>query len=313
MTAIGIMLEGQEDLTWDRWFKFAAAAENLGFESLFRSDHLVALQGATRRDTLALWPSLTALALRTERIRFGVLVSPMTFRHPAIVAKAAAAVSLLSNGRLDLGLGAGWNDYEHQMYGLYYPRYGTRLRMLDEGTAVIKALWSGEPTSFRGEHYQLNEAISFPLPDPRPPVVMGGKGDKTLQVVAKYADEWNFTYDTLDTYQAKTAVLEKACAAVGRDPATIRRSIMMPYIAGRDEREIQARIDAQRATFPGLPGDLAAWHKAGFLGGTPAQLIEHLQAYVDAGASRFMLQHLNLDDLDTLELLAAQVLPHFAA
>ncbi len=298
MTKIGIMIEGQEDLNWERWFRLGEAVEALGFESLFRSDHLVALQGHTTRDTLALWPSLTALALRTSRIRFGPMVSPMTFRHPAIVAKSAAAVSLLAEGRLDLGLGAGWNDFEHQMYGLEYPRYGIRLQMLDEGATVIKALWSGEATSFAGKHYRLDEAVSYPLPsDPPPPIIMGGKGEKTLQIVAKHADEWNFTYESPANFLAKSRQLDAACEAIGRDPASLRRSVMIPCAIGRDEQAVQERIAAHCRLFNQLPDTYADWRAAGFIGGTPDQVIEQIQAFADAGASRMLLQHNDLDDI----------------
>jgi len=314
MASIGIMVEGQEDLTWERWFRLAKAVEELGFAHLFRSDHLVGLQGGLERDTLALWPSLTALALRTQRIRFGPMVSPMTFRHPALVAKAAAAVSLLSNGRLDLGLGAGWNAHEHEMYGLAYPRYAIRLQMLDEGTTVIKALWSGHAGTFQGVHYQLREAISNPCPaDPAPPIIMGGKGEKTLAIIARHADEWNFSYNTLHFFRQKSEQLDAACQAIGREPATLRRSIMTPFVIGRDERAVQGRIDAHRVTFPSLPPDLAAWRRAGYIGGVPEQVVDQLGAFMAAGASRFMLQHNDLDDLDSLALLAAEVLPALAA
>jgi len=149
----------------------------------------------------------------------------------------------------------------------------------------------------------------MPLPADPLPLIMGGKGQKTLQIVAKHADEWNYTYDTLETFRAKSAELDAACAGIGRDPAEIRRSVMMPYVVGRDESAVQERIDAAGRLFPGLPGDLQAWQAAGYFGGTPEQLVEHLQAYVDAGVSRFMLQHNDLDDLASLELLAAEVLP----
>ena len=314
MTSIGIMIEGQEDLTWKRWFRLAEATEALGFESLFRSDHLVALQGAVQRDTLALWPSLTALALRTSRIRFGPMVSPMTFRHPAIVAKSAAAVSLLSEGRLDLGLGAGWNAHEHQLYGLDYPRYPIRLQMLDEGATLIKTLWSGETATFVGRHYRLHEAVSNPLPsDPPPPIIMGGKGEKTLKIIARHADEWNFSYNTVPFFRQKSGELDAACRAIGRDPASLRRSIMIPFIIGRDLPAVQNRIDAHRTTFPNLPADLPAWRAAGYIGGFPHQVAAQLHAFVAAGASRFMLQHNDLDDLDSLQLLASEVLPQMAS
>ena len=157
MVEIGIMIEGQEDLTWNRLFRLAETVETLGFAFLFRSDHLTSLDGFSKRESLALWPSLTALALRTRRIRFGPMVCSMTFRHPAMVAKMAASVSVLSSGRLDLGLGAGWYAGEHRMFGHEFPAYVRRLEMLDEGVTVIKALWSGKPTTFEGRHYRQGE------------------------------------------------------------------------------------------------------------------------------------------------------------
>ena len=311
MAEIGIMIEGQEDLTWERLFRLADAVESLGFGSLFRSDHLTGLQGHPRRNSLALWPSLTALALRTKRIRFGPLVCPMTFRHPVMLAKMAAAVDVLSDGRLDLGLGAGWNDNEHRMFGIYYPRYGTRLEMLDEGMQVIQALWSGEPTTFQGKHYQLRDAESYPLPAQKSPtVIIGGRGKKTLQLVAQHATEWNCAYSSLDLFREKSQELDDNCRAIGRDPATLRRSLMAPFVVGKDETAVQNRINAHRAMFPGLPATLADWHAAGFPGGSPQQLVDQLNAFVEVGVERFMLQHNDLDDVDSLELLAAEVMPN---
>src|SRR5262245_40924646 len=191
MAEIGIMLEGQEDLTWERFFRIAEAVETLGFDCLFRSDHLISFANP-KRETLALWPSLTALALRTQRIRFGPMVCSMTFRQPAEVAKMAASLSVLSGGRFDLGLGAGWFKGEHEMYGYEFPPYLTRLELLDEGTSVIRALWSGQVSNFHGKHYQLKEAESYPLPvESRPTIIMGGKGEKTLKVIARHATEYN--------------------------------------------------------------------------------------------------------------------------
>lgn len=313
MAEIGIMIEGQEDLTWKRFFRLAEAVEALGFASLFRSDHLTSLNGFSKRESLALWPSLTALALRTQRIRFGPMVCSMTFRHPAMVAKMAASISVLSQGRLDLGLGAGWYAGEHQMFGHEFPRYGARLEMLDEGATVIKALWSGQPAAFRGNHYRLDAAESYPLPvETTPTLIMGGKGEKTLQVVARHATEWNCSYGRLDTFREKSARLDAACEAMGRNPASLRRSVMIPFVIGSGAAGIQNRIDAHRAMFPNLPGNLVEWRSAGFVGGEPGEVVEQLQAFAAAGAERFMLQHNDLDDLSSLELLAAEVLPHFS-
>jgi F420-dependent oxidoreductase-like protein len=312
MAEIGIMIEGQEDLTWDRFFRLAETVEALGFASLFRSDHLTALEGFPQRDSLALWPSLTALAIRTRRIRFGPMVCPITFRHPAMLAKMAAAVDQLSGGRLDLGLGAGWYDGEHRMFGIGYPSYGTRLEMLDEGVRVIKRLWSGQPTSYNGKHYQLVGAETHPAPaQTEPTIIMGGKGEKTLKIVARHATEWNFSYEPIGLFRQKSAELDANCRAIGRDPGTLRRSLMMPFVIGRDELAIQNRINAHRSVFPSLPATHAEWLAAGYLGGSPQQLADQIMAFVEAGIERFMLQHNDLDDLDSLELFANELLPQF--
>jgi F420-dependent oxidoreductase-like protein len=312
MAQIGIMIEGQEDLTWQRLFRLAEAVEQLGFESLFRSDHLTSLDGHRQRASLALWPSLTALALRTRRLRFGPLVCSMTFREPALTAKMAAAVDVLSEGRLDLGLGAGWFAGEHHMFGIEFPSYQTRLEMLDEGTQIVTALWSGQPVNFSGKHYALQQAESYPLPAQQPMyVIMGGKGRRTLEIVARHASEWNCSYAPLAIFRQKSQALDEACHAIGREPAQIRRSLMLPFVIGRDAAAIQDRVDAHRAMFPSLPADLPGWTAAGYVGGSPAQVAEQLAAWRDAGCQRFMLQHNDLDDLDSLELLAAEILPQF--
>lgn len=312
MTTIGLMIEGQEDLTWDRFFRLADAAEALGFECLFRSDHLTALEGFPGRRSLELWTSLTALAVRTKRLHFGPLVCSLTFCHPSLIAKKAAALHELSGGRFELGIGAGWYKGEHQMFGLPYPPYTARLEMLDEGARVIKALWSGQPAAFAGRHFQLAQAETHPHPVSLP-LIMGGKNEqRTLRIIAEHASEWNCTYIGVAGFARKSAVLDEHCAALGRDPRTLRRSLMLPTVIGRDAAQVQAQIDAQRAMFPSLPADLAAWRAAGYVGGAPADIVEQLKAYAAAGAARCMLQHNHLDDFDSLELLAREVLPHFA-
>jgi F420-dependent oxidoreductase-like protein len=312
MARIGIMIEGQEDLTWERFFRIAQAVEDLGFESLFRSDHLTALYGFPKRSTLELWSSLTALALRTQRVRFGPLVCSMTFRHPSLLAMMAASVDRLSAGRFELGIGAGWFAGEHRMFGIAFPPYKTRLEMLDEGARVIKALWSGQPTSFTGKHYRLEAAEAHPVPAQNPmPLIIGGKGERTLRLVARHATEWNFTYAGVEAFRQKSRALDEQCAALGRDPQTMRRSLMIPFAIGRDDAAVQRRIEAHRATFPDLPGTLEDWRAAGYIGGSPAQVVAQLKAFAQAGVARFMLQQNDLDDLASLELLASEVLPHF--
>ena len=308
MVEMGIMVEGQENMTWERYLGLARTVEELGFDSFFRSDHLTALGGSNDRQSLALWPSLSVLASQTKRIRFGPMVCSMTFRHPAILAKMAASVSELSNGRLDLGLGAGWYKEEHEMFGIDFPPYGTRLKMLDEGAQVIRLLFATEPANFNGEFYQLTNAMTYPKPK-NLAIIMGGKGKKTLEVVARNADEWNCSYVGVEAFKDKSRQLDINCEAIDRDPLTLHRSVMIPFVIARNESDLHKRIHTHRLMFSDLPGDLSAWHRAGFIGGTPQQVIDQLTGFEQAGVTRFMLQHNNLDDIDSLTLLAEEVLP----
>jgi F420-dependent oxidoreductase-like protein len=314
VATIGIMLEGQEDLTWERFFRLAQTIEALGFESLFRSDHLTALAPFPQRQSLELWSSLTALALRTRHLRFGPLVCSLTFTHPALLAKKAAALDELSQGRFELGLGAGWYKAEHKMFGFPFPPFQARLERLDEGAHIIKALWSGQPVTFSGQHYQLHQAETHPSPRQNPlPLILGGKNERhTLRIVAQHATEWNCTYIGVAGFVQKSRVLDEHCLALGRDPRSLRRSLMIPFVIGHDAATLQNHIQAHHASSPNwIPDTWAAWRAAEFVGGSPAQVVDQLKAYEEAGVARFMLQHNNLDDVTSLELLAREVLPHF--
>jgi alkanesulfonate monooxygenase SsuD/methylene tetrahydromethanopterin reductase-like flavin-dependent oxidoreductase (luciferase family) len=186
--------------------------------------------------------------------------------------------------------------------------------MLEEGARLITAVWSGQPVTLTGKHYALVDAESYPEPVQKPmPLIMGGKGRRTLRLVAEYATEWNCSYAGVDTFAQKSLALDEQCAVAGRDPLGLRRSVMLPFVVGRTPAEIQGRIDAHRAMFPSLPTDLDAWLVAGFVGGTPSAVVDQLGVFIAAGAERFMLQHNDLDDLASLELLAAQVLPQIPA
>jgi F420-dependent oxidoreductase-like protein len=314
---LGIMLEGQEGLNWGRWRWYARRVEELGFESLWRSDHFFSLMGRTERDALETWVSLADLAGRTSRIRFGPLVCSMTFRHPALLARMAAAVDDLSGGRLVLGVGAGWNVPEHEAFGIPFPPVGTRMAMLEEGIQVIKALWTGEKVSFTGKHFTLKDAELHPTPaqHPGPPILVGGSGERrTLQIVARHADEWNAVNPTLDQYRQKLAVLERHCATEGRDPAGIKRSLMLAFIIGRDATEIRRRVEGlQRVLMPlaELPAEQVPEivRARGWLVGTPAEVVEQLRAFAALGVSRVMLQHHNQEDDAVLDLIAEEILP----
>jgi F420-dependent oxidoreductase-like protein len=308
---VGIMIEGQEGLTWPRWKRLAQTVEDAGYESLFRSDHLTGLFGNSERASLDTWASLTWLASATTRLRFGPMVCPLTFYHPALLARRAAAVADLAGGRLDLGIGAGWHEGEHAMYGIPFPALKERLDRLECGARAITALWSGRKVTLEQPYYPLRDAESYPLPPRgRVPLVIGGRGEKrTLRIVAEHADEWNVTRVTFDEYTGKRAVLERHCAAVTRDPATIARSLMVPIIYGRTAAETDARRAKAKTIFPRIPDDAAAWRAAGFLYGGPDEIARDLKRWDTLGIHRVLLQMLDMEDLPAIEAIAKDVLP----
>ena len=313
---LGVMIEGQEGLTWERWRRIARATEELGFASLWRSDHFFSLMGDRRQPALETWVSLALAAQETHRVRFGPLVCSMTFRHPALLARMAAQIDVLSGGRLEMGVGAGWNVPEHEAFGLPFPSIGTRMDMLEEGIQVMRALWGDGPASFEGRHYQLREAVCYPKPAQSPlPLVVGGTGERrTLRIVARYADHWNAVAVNAQVFAAKRAVLERHCAEVGRDPGSIRRSLMTGFVVGRDASEVREHLrriggGARRLRSDDPDMALEQLQKAGWLVGTPAQVVEQLAAYRDAGVQEFMLQHHDQENFAVLELIAREILP----
>ncbi|HEY9288163.1 MAG TPA: TIGR03560 family F420-dependent LLM class oxidoreductase [Candidatus Dormibacteraeota bacterium] len=309
---IGVMIEGQEGLTWERWFRIAEQVERLRLEGLWRSDHFFSLMGQPDRPALECWSSLTALAQRTQQFAFGPLVSPMTFRHPALLARMAAAVDGLSPGRLVVGVGAGWNEAEHSAFGIRLPQMGERFDRLEEGIAVLRALWQGGPVDFDGRYYQLRGATAYPRPvqQPAPPLLVGGDGEvRLLRIVARQADEWNSHAPGPDAYRAKRSRLEEHCRDVGRDPDQIRRSWMGGIVIGRDDAEVRERAEWFHRFLPSvarvpsseLISQLRGRH---WLVGTPDQIKGQLNEWSAVGVQRMMLQWYNLDDLEGLELLA---------
>ncbi len=309
---VGIMIEGQEGLTWERWLRLMEAAEDMGYDSLCRSDHLTGLFGDSKRPSLETWTSLTVVAMRTRRIRFGPMVSPVTFYQPALLAKMAVALDTLSGGRIDLGLGGGWSEHEHAMFGIPLPPMKERLDRLEGAARYVRALGVGEPVTLEQPYYPLRKAENYPLPTHgRLRIVIGGRGEKrTLRIAAEFADEWNVTRVDPDTFRQKREVLAKHCIALRRDPETIARSLMIPLAIGRDRPDVVQRIAAARAVFPQMPADEAAWRAASFLVGTPGEVVESLRQWEAAGVQRVLLQMLNQEDLAAIELFARHVLPH---
>lgn len=298
---IGIQIEGQEGLDWARWRTLCHDVEDLGFDSLWRSDHLMSsLSGEPgTSDALECWTSLALTAEWTRRIEFGPLVSPMTFRRPGLVAKMAAAVDNLSGGRLVLGLGAGWNEAEHTAYGVPFAPLGRRMDDFETGVDSIVALLR----------------LERPPPVRRPlPILLGGAGERrTLRLVARAAGEWNVYGQSPEAYAAKAGILDGYCREIGRDPATIRRSLMAGFVVGRNRDDLRWRAGGLRnlvGRFQAMtPDQVLEGVRGRWLTGTPDELVAQLRPYAELGVSRFMLQHFLLDDRDALELLATEVAP----
>lgn len=300
---VAIMVEGQDGLNWPRWQRIAQAVEDLGFAGLYRSDHYTNADPPDQ-DSLELWVSLTWLASHTRRIEFGPLVSPVSFRQPTMTARMASAVDDLSGGRLILGLGAGWQEREHHNYSWDLLEIGPRFTRFEEGLKIIsQLLHSDSPFDFSGNYYQLHEAILLPRPQRPggPPILIGGSGPKrTLPMVAKYAREWNAVFIPAARIAELNLQLDRLLEENGRRPGEVRRSLMTEVVFGRDEIEVQRKLQGP---------DLAAVSQRGIITGTPAGIVEQLGKLSEAGVQRVMLQWLDLDDLEGLEAFAQTVLP----
>ena len=298
MIEIALMIEGQNGLNWPRWQHIAQAAEELGFAALYRSDHFTNARPPDQ-DALEMWVSLTWLASHTHRIEFGPLVSPVSFRHPALTARIAAAVDDLSGGRLRLGLGAGWQEREHENYSFDLLGVRERFDRFDEGLRIITHLLrSEEPLTFNGAYYRLNDAVLLPRPQRAggPPIVIGGNGPRlTLPLAARFAEEWNGVYLSPQKFNELSRKLDQELELAKREPSSIKRTLMTGVIIAHDEKGLRARLGDR---------DADQLRERGAVVGIPAQVQEQIQALETAGVQRVMLQWLDLDDLDGVELLA---------
>lgn len=304
---IGIMLEGQMGLNWPRWKTMLQAAEDYGYQHVFRSDHFVN-PNPPDEDSLELWVSLVYAASHTKRIEFGPMVTPVTFRHPVMTARMAAQVDDLSGGRLVLGLGAGWNEREHHDYGIPFYDRKTRFEMLHDALEITAHLFnSDEPLTYEGVHFSLHDAVLLPRPQRAggPPILIGGRGPKkSLPFAAKYAQEWN-AFAPLDVFKTSNALLTELVIQEGRKPEDVQRSVATRAIFGANEGELQERVQQAGAS---TTDEL--WSR-GITAGTASELVDRLSQWQEAGVDRLLLQWLDLDDVGSLEMIARDVLPHF--
>ncbi|HEY7225546.1 MAG TPA: LLM class F420-dependent oxidoreductase [Micromonosporaceae bacterium] len=302
-----VFTEPQRGASYDDLLRVARHAETLGFDAFFRSDHYLAMGGDGLPGPTDSWVTLAGLARDTSTIRLGTMLTCGTFRLPGPLAISVAQVDAMSAGRVELGLGAGWFEAEHRAYGIPFPSTADRLDRLAEQLAIVTGLWTtpvGETFTFHGKHFELIDSPALPKPvqSPRPPLIVGGWGARrTPALAARFADEFNAPFASLEDTRAAYERVATACGAAGRDPGDLLLSAAQTVCCGRDDAEV-----ARRATVVGRGVEAL---RTNSLCGTPAEIVDKIGRFAEAGASRIHLQVLDLQDLDHLDLIAAQVHP----
>ncbi len=307
-----LMSEPQQGLSYDEILALALTAEESGFESFFRSDHYTSFPGESALPTTDAWATLAGLARETKRITLGALVSPVTFRPPGNLARVVTTVAEMSGGRVELGLGAGWNEQEHVQHGLHYPPTGERFDMLEEQLAIIHGLWP-EPDgwSYEGRHWTVRNSLFRPKPAApvgrrHPNIIVGGAGrTRMAALVARYADEINISSASPSKVAEAYARVDDACRAVGRDSAEVARSAMTGVLVGETEAEVRDRARELLETIDG-GGDPDAWlaeRRNRWILGTPDQARARAAEFEAAGAQRIMLQTFLPRDLEMVRVL----------
>jgi len=301
-----VFTEPQQGATYDQLLRIARASEELGFGAFFRSDHYLTIGGDGLPGPTDAWTTLAGLARETSTIRLGTMVTSATFRHPGTLAIQVAQVDQMSGGRVELGLGAGWFEQEHAAYGIPFPATGERFDRLEEQLAVITGLWEtpeGERFSHAGGHYTLTDSPALPKPAqrPRPPVIVGGVGKRrTPALAARYADEFNLPFVSREVTSEQFGRVRHACEEAGRDPDELAWSNALVLCCGATEADVRRRADTIGRSVEDL--------RENGLAGTPAELVERIGEFAELGTQRIYLQTLDVDDLDHLELVAAEVM-----
>jgi F420-dependent oxidoreductase-like protein len=312
---VALMIEGQEGVTWEQWVALARTCEESGVEALFRSDHYLGFHAPETDGSLDCWTTLAGLAAVTSTLRLGSLVSPVTFRHPSVLSRAAATVDHISGGRVELGIGGGWMEPEHRAYGFPFPDTRVRMEMLAEQLEIVHRQWTEDSFDFDGRHYRLEGSAALPKPvqQPHPPLIVGGAARAgTLGPAVRWADEYNTTFPTDDELIARRGRLRAECEKQGRDP--LRFSLMTMCIVGADNADFTSRA---RSVYElgernvGFDDWLAARRGSAILG-TVEEVIERLQQLAAMGVDGVMLQHLRHDDLESVALIGREIAPAVA-
>ncbi len=299
-----LMVEGQEGVTWEQWLALAQACEEHGVGALFRSDHYSSIV-RPEEGSLDAWTTLAALAAVTDRVRLGTMVSPATFRHPSVLARMAVTVDHVSGGRLEVGMGTGWFEGEHVRNGFPFPDVPTRFALFAEQVEIVVRSWTESAWSHDGRHYALEGQTALPRPvqQPHPPLILGGSaGRRSAALAARYAAEYNTPFASPEQCRGRREALDRACAAIGRDPGTLPLSLMTTCVVGADRAEADERVARVRAVL----GDDAADFEPPtdiWLVGTVDEVAERLGAYAEAGVARAYLQHLDHADTSAVETI----------
>lgn len=310
-----LMTEPQQGLTYAEQLDLARLAERLGFEAFFRSDHYRSFPGPADKPTTDAWTVLAGIARETTTIRLGALVSPVTFRHPGSFAKVVTTVDEMSGGRVEVGVGAGWNDPEHSQLGLLFPEIGERADLMEDELAILHGLWE-EPDgwSFEGRQVRIRSASFNPKPVqlPHPPIIVGGEGrPRSLRLAARYADEYNMSGAGPELCTEKFAQLDDECRKIGRDPATMRKSVMAGFLIGADQGELERRTRDLLAMIGHAGEDASTWldeHRPRWIVGTPDQARAMVARFAATGVDRIMLQDMLPRDHAMIELAAAELI-----
>lgn len=302
-----LMTEPQQGYSYQDILETALTAERVGFETFFRSDHYSSFPGESDLPTTDAWTTLAGLARETTRIGLGTMVSPVTFRIPGSFAKVVATVDEMSGGRVEMGVGAGWNEGEHAAHGIPYPGTVERVDRMEEELAILHGLWD-EPDgwSYEGVHYQVRDTLFRPR-GRRPNLIVGGVGrPRSVRIGATYADEYNISSSNPAEVRDVMARLDAACEAIGRDPKTLTRSVMAGTLVGRDEEDVRRRTAAQVAIFGGATDEAAAWleeRRDRWILGTPDAARERIAEYADTGIDRLLFQDFLPRDLEHIVIM----------
>ena len=312
---LALMIEGQEEVTWEDWRALAAACEEHGVEALFRSDHYASVEGRADRGSLDAWATIAALGAVTTTVRLGTLVSPATFRHPSALAKTVVTADHVSGGRVELGIGTGWLEAEHEAYGFPFPSLADRMASLEEQLEVIAGEWAAGPFSFEGRVYAIPalDARPKPVQQPRPNLILGGRGGpRSLALGARLADEYNTVHKTTRECADIRGALDDACRREGREPIPL--SLMTGWLVGEDRDALLDRA-GRLAEWRGHDGDAESFLDSlpeAWIAGTLDEANERLRALEAAGVHRVMLQHLLHRDLEAIEEIGRRVGPAVA-